>query len=587
MYTIKDYVERPLDVVKKLFEANWSPIIPASGSHFGIPTNFKQVFDTEEAIQQIPSLNDIAARDIPSNTLVRFRAMIQNSGLGHEIYVSVFESLCTNGNQQWNLHKYSDDIDQASLLSPVYDSAESVFDERHLYYCVSVPVFLILLYGYTDINLSRPKKNILNVRDLELLTSNLSIDEEYHDEHIMSKFPFPNETHVSAIVKVYEKDESLKVCDVVEFIGVIDHPSQYQEVLDNGDFIEPISLLPAPRIHAIFYRKLHHSNNPLISFSNLDATIHQVKQAAKLTRIALIKYIASAFKEDLLVAEFVLLQLLSRTYNRREDITLGKFGLNITNIPPAKFSNNDSLSSRPISLTHSNPFARNIGTLLSSLLPKYHDLPLNLSTLNNIFFYPQCEDVLQSGVFQVSEGTCFSIDETVLNEGKLGDQGVRNAQVLAQVLRNQKLNYVFPFSNFEFNIDIGLIILSNAKSLFPADCAIPLDHSMGINTTPSPSPDTMNNFRKYLSIMRHSEYLIPENIAEFIQRQFVSQRQEASREGTPLMTPEDLFFRMNLARLVTLSFGEVELTTELWNYTQKLDRARQQRIEQIGLAPTE
>ncbi len=48
---------------------------------------------------QIPSLNDTPLCDIPPNKLIRFRAMIQNTGLDHEIIVSVFESLNANGGQ--------------------------------------------------------------------------------------------------------------------------------------------------------------------------------------------------------------------------------------------------------------------------------------------------------------------------------------------------------------------------------------------------------------------------------------------------------------------------------------------------------
>lgn len=42
--------------------------------------------------------------------------------------------------------------------------------------------------------------------------------------------------------------------------------------------------------------------------------------------------------------------------------------------------------------------------------------------------------------------------------------GVRNLKALNDIMDHQKLNYMFPFNNYEFNTDIGIIILSNAKT---------------------------------------------------------------------------------------------------------------------------
>lgn len=73
---------------------------------------------------------------------------------------------------------------------------------------------------------------------------------------------------------------------------------------------------------------------------------------------------------------------------------------------------------------HANPSSRALASLLASLLPKYHDLPLTLGVLNGACFFPRSEDeILSAGVLQVTEGTTIVVDETVLEEGGLGDQG--------------------------------------------------------------------------------------------------------------------------------------------------------------------
>ncbi|CAG8449847.1 8679_t:CDS:10 [Ambispora leptoticha] len=561
MYTATECIENPLGVVKKLFDAHKGSTNVGIGNDYEVSKNFKNVFATEETIKLIPSINDICADNIPSNTLVRFRCMIQNTGLGHEMYLNVFETFDSSGTKR-------------------------------------------RLSSRNNSNVIKKKPNDDDsVEDLDRLAANLNLfyDEQKHlqDHHrrqleksyVASKFPFPDESHVSAIVKVYEKNDSLKVGDVIEFIGVLEHftwkdSGNNDEFNPSNDFIDPTLLLRVPRLHAIFYRKLHQSSNPLISEMNLKNTTLKVQEAARGTRNSLIQYIASAFAGDLLVAEFVLLQLLSRIYNRRDGITLGKFGINITNIPSLQIDEGTSSSETyPLPLSHTNLFTRNVATILSSVLTKYHDLPLTLSTLNNVFFYPRCDGVLDSGVFQVSDGTFFLVDETVLKEGTLGDTGVRNMQTLTDILNTQKLNYLFPFNKFQFNIDIGLIILSTAKSFFPADCVIPLKPLNTKEAMPLLSEETLTEFRKYISIMRYSDYSISESISEFVQDDFVKQRQIAARNGRSLMTPDDLFLQMNLARLITLSFGETELTTEIWEYTQKLEHARKE-LYYAGIIPS-
>ncbi|RUS27997.1 putative alanine racemase-domain-containing protein, partial [Jimgerdemannia flammicorona] len=129
-------------------------------------------------------------------------------------------------------------------------------------------------------------------------------------------------------------------------------------------------------------------------------------------RAQLLKYIASAFGGDRLVAEFVLLQLLSRIHTRKGSLTLGNLTLNITHFPT------------PPAASATNPAIRPFASLLASLMPKYHDLSLTLAALNRAWFFPRSVDeVLKAGVLQLPEGTTIVVDETVLEEGVLGDQG--------------------------------------------------------------------------------------------------------------------------------------------------------------------
>ncbi|CAG8508965.1 6508_t:CDS:10, partial [Scutellospora calospora] len=555
-FTSYDCITRPLKVIKHQLEQSYRSD-SSTQNEFDIPTYFQTIFSTEESVLEIPSLNDIPIYDIPHNSLVRFRAMIQNTGFGHEMFVSFYETSDHKGNKKWKFNKYSDDMDTDVMFDFDPNTQYNRFDERYLYYC-ECPSF-------SEIG--------TDIEEIVRSTANMHLDSGKNGngfKKVASKFPFPNEDHF------YEKDDSLKVTDVVEFIGVLSHPKELSDDgLEQGNeecgFDVAFSIVPC--IHAIYYRTLHMSGNPLISFQLTDP--YEIQRRSIHTRSSLLQYIAAAFKGDHLVAEFVLLQLLSRIYNRRNGLTLGKLILNISNVPSSSIITNGNLSSSSnLGLIHSNMFTKRVSAVLSSLLPKYHDLPLTLSTLNELFFYPRDNDKLDSGILQVSQGTWFLIDETVMEEGKLDDIGVRNLQALNEILDNQKLKYAFPFSDFEFETDIGAIILSNARSFLPCDCIIPLQPNDEETIMFEVQEDILAEFRTYLSILRCAEYSIPESVSEHIQNEFVNQRKNASKTGQPLVTQTDLLLRMTLARLVTLSFGQLELTPELWDYTQKLDEQR-------------
>ena len=45
----------------------------------------------EYVIPQIPSINNTPVKQLPKNTLVRFRCMVQDTGLGQEMFVSAYK----------------------------------------------------------------------------------------------------------------------------------------------------------------------------------------------------------------------------------------------------------------------------------------------------------------------------------------------------------------------------------------------------------------------------------------------------------------------------------------------------------------
>jgi hypothetical protein len=49
-------------------------------------------------------------KQVPKNTLVRFRCMIQDTGLGQEMFISAYEKLDPNGIKKLHCYRYTDDI---------------------------------------------------------------------------------------------------------------------------------------------------------------------------------------------------------------------------------------------------------------------------------------------------------------------------------------------------------------------------------------------------------------------------------------------------------------------------------------------
>ncbi|KAF9549699.1 hypothetical protein BGW38_009578, partial [Lunasporangiospora selenospora] len=123
---------------------------------------------------------------------------------------------------------------------------------------------------------------------------------------------------------------------------------------------------------------------------------------------------------------------------------------------------------------------------------------------------------------------------------------VKNLQAVTDVSLYQTLNYVFPYNNLEFQTDISLLIVSFGKSLVPVDCAITLQPGE-IHDGLEPSEEQLQEFRKYISVLRLADYKLPEEIAKEIETEFMEQRKAASAAGTALPSAEELAFSILLA----------------------------------------
>ena len=223
-------------------------------------------------------------------------------------------------------------------------------------------------------------------------------------------------------MKLYDvPEETFSLNDIVEFIGIVSlDPSLAQVPLEGSDDIfaefqqqenavrnPPASLVP--RIHVLQYIKVIHSN-PLLPTvqcnfeQHLSNNLSTIQQEAKTFRQDLHAMLTKILLGDTLAADYLICHLISRIYHRRDVLCLGKFSLNVFNVP-----------------THSN-YTKRLATLIQLLVTKSHYLPLTVSNLNGMTFVPRKDyhaNRLVSGLLQLSANTNLILDETAMENGQV------------------------------------------------------------------------------------------------------------------------------------------------------------------------
>ncbi|KAF9273912.1 hypothetical protein BGZ68_001098 [Mortierella alpina] len=533
-------IERPLETIKDLFNKNWKLAQPSEKNEFGVPEYFHDLFDTREKLQEIPVLNAESIKTLPKNSLVRFRCMVQDTELSQEVALLASTTISQpNGEEDFG-----------------GDRNQDIMDLRSSYYCISVPGETHWVKEY-----ERPASN-----SLASALQELTVDDAKTPQVIPERYPFPGDAHFAAVVKTHSSDISIGVTDTVDVIGVLGSNDRLLLSGDSFEFHEESANIPQiPTVHAILMRKVEDHGHPELKLDGRpdasDLELHA--KDAEVIRKELIQYIAPAVHGDVLAAELVLLQFLSRVYSRPSGAVLGKFSLNL----------------RDTSANSVVP--QNLAQVLQSVLPKFHVIPMTLNTLNNSFFFPRGDEQLSSGILQVTRGTTLLLDETVMEEGTLVDKGIKNLKAVSDISLYQTLSYVFPFNNLDFQTDISLLIVSLGNSLVPVDCAITLRPEPSGTVQPSqPTETQLRSFRKYISVSRLADYTLSEEMAKEIETEFMEQRKAATAAGTALTTPNELAFKISLARLVALSRGEHVLSKQSWEHAVALSTLIKSREKQ-------
>ncbi|KZO89923.1 hypothetical protein CALVIDRAFT_551728 [Calocera viscosa TUFC12733] len=534
---LSDALSHPIQVVRGLQSVHVSSSTPLSTV---VKKHFEEQFGNGN-LQKVPPLDvNHPPSTYTSGSLVRFRAMVQDTSASPEIYISnlgygLDSVLHTNSSAEgaFNMHTLQDALDAGT-------TGRDKWKERIVFWAVSVPGESEWVGKSLDGN---------HPTSIEASTSSAS--------SMAHKFPFPNTPHVGVLVKSYGTTE-FKPSTVHDLVGILTFDPRLNLLGDDED--EDL----VPSLHVLFQTPLP---------TTVVKAAYPMPPARSRTRLEvkdeIVKWLAaSALRGDLLAAEYVLMCCIARVQSRSPFLP-----------PPSLQLSRFSSSSDSSALT--------LQQCLETLFPIVANLPLSINYLNQTPFAPSSSlrdhsEDLRSGTLQLAPGTVVVVDEHGVVEGKLGDQGVRNIATMQSVITAQTLAYAFPFSSYEFPTDLSFVITtSGSKSpFFNTDINVPLQPVAALPSLSSLSEDQLLEYRLWLAGAKSqaaSKNAVPitREMAEYIQSEFVRERKEA---GGQSLTSDDLSLRMTLAKLETYLRHDAEITKEAWEHVVSLEKERKSRL---------
>ncbi|KAF8270801.1 mini-chromosome maintenance replisome factor-domain-containing protein [Lactarius quietus] len=484
-----------------------------------VSKHFSDIFRTKEAFSEVhPSSN--TGRSYNDRALVRFRALVQDTSLSPEIYLSRLRDGKCGG---WGMTETSQG-----------DSDDSDFGYNHLRDCVVL--WAVSVPGETEWYQSASDGH-----------SSARADQLVKPPRA-HKYPIPGGAHYGVQIKMYGDfgNDIPKTTDVLNFVGILSNEPLH------ADSDESII---APTLHVLFVRE--HRLHIFEAFPD---------PAQRHIRKGLLSWIAEeALGGDHDAAEWVLLTCVARVQSRTR--SLNPPSLTLSHFPPP---------------TSSLPTPPTLFHLLSLILPLQVTLSLSLDLLNSAPFVPESvNEDLHSGYLQLAQGTAVLMTESGIEEGKLIERGVLNVQAIQQVIDTQTVVYKFPFSEFSFPTDINFVILAEGtkSALFQTDVTFPLnppstsDLYKPKSDIKVPSTDKLEAFRRLILDAKAGDIEVTDAISEHIQEDFVRQRKTDNA-----MSPEDLKQNITLARLICLTMRESSVTIDGWEWAKELNKRRMARF---------
>ncbi|KAF8514049.1 hypothetical protein JB92DRAFT_2920727 [Gautieria morchelliformis] len=502
---------------------------------------FQGIFKEDDAFKQIPALNATYPPEQfkgGRHSLVRFRAMVQDTSTSPEVYPSLLRNGKPGG---WGFAE-AEPADEALDLQ--------YLSEREVVWVIAVPGESPYVAEILD--------------DAEVPASCV----EAATSVLPYKDPLMRAGHIGAQVKLYDSTAALlKPTEVHTFVGLL----TVEHLSSEGDGAEGLEV---PTLHTLFSVKhclalIPSKYLPSDHGASLSPAHDRVDPPAAAIKDELLQWISNeALGGDHDAALWVILVAIARVQSRLPplfppSLTLSKFPRH----------EEDMSAPPPPALSY----------VLQCLFPLFVDVPLTLSLINTRLFAPESRnETLHAGLLQLPAGTTILLSDSGVQEGKITETGVKNIQTLRNVLTTQTLDYHFPFvAPYQFPTDLSFILLTEGKNStfvetlvdIPLQCKRPRDCYRRAEDIQLPSADRMDAFRRLLAGAKKGKVEITDEVSQHIQADFVHQRQEDKT-----ITGEDLMTRMSIARLMALLLHNTVLTTEVWQEAKELDQRRKRRF---------
>ncbi|KAL8144560.1 hypothetical protein V2J09_017592 [Rumex salicifolius] len=584
-----DCLANPLGAVRLTFDkAISSGFDPSTstGNDWGAVDLFNQFLFENGGLSEVPILNRTNANYLQTNTLVRFRGMIQDM-LGNEFYVGAYKD-----GSSWRTNKFTDPQCQMAM------SPDVKLWERQLLYCVPVPglncwtqtsgaTIRHCINSSLEQGEKRQREDDEADDHMELVqgqdgngspsskkmredgmpsTSNLQESQNEKSCTAMSWVSNPDRDPLPCLVKVYNNlDSAFKLHEVFEFIGVFSFDQEQSSVKDGSDEVvdglseDELTSLPSckvPQLHCIVHRKLG-VHDFLLGSPMVDPNPMLIGGI----RDGLLSHLTAVLGNDRIAAQFLLLHLLSRVHTRVDTVAVGKLSLNFTCL---------SKESSPI-------FGSRLNFALKDLLPFSQCIPLTVEYLNCASLATKKDyqtNRLVCGVLQVADGSHLTFNETLLVPGTLNSKGVENTRLLKKFIQLQQVEYDFEYYKMEMSTDVQLLVLSEGKSnILPADVAIPFQ-PCSTSSLDVVDTETLQAWRWYLATLRSLPHSLTPEIQKVIEEDLV-----AARLADRSLAAEDLSRLLTMGRLMAISFGETSMSLEHWQMVKELERLRKGRLK--------
>ncbi|WFD34637.1 hypothetical protein MCUN1_001478 [Malassezia cuniculi] len=347
-------------------------------------------------------------------------------------------------------------------------------------------------------------------------------------------------------LKLYDNKaaDELRPAELVDVIGTLDMCIPSSAWPDEADGAAE----PLPCIHVLALRR-----------ERLSAIADSIKTSdaldGKARYDALVHYIADSLAGDVLAAEYVALSLIARIHWRTPGAAVGALSVNIF---------------------HADDLCAPLSDALSHVCPAVATQSLALATLNDASapLFPQGTDYgLCAGRLQLVDGTVLLVDEAAMGEGQLGDTGVRNVRALSQLISRHTLPYLFPYSEFEVNTDVNVLVLSAGRTFLPVDVHIPWRPSTSARRAPDTTQHVLDALRTAILHARVASLEVPDTVSERIQAFFVERRKTDAT-----YSQDDLQRQIGIARLLALGSGASVLGEAEWSRAVELENLRAERF---------